>query len=137
MKKLETLLLRAAGYTVLILLLFYLFGALSEFANPYINFRTFLVILSFGAIISLAGMILRIQKIHIALRVTIHYVALLIAFFAVFIVNGNISAQGAGQVFVAVVLFSVFYVVFAAITVLSKKLSRKIVLLVVQQCECI
>lgn len=126
MKKLENLLLGAAGYTVLILLLFYIFGTLSNFANPYIDFRTFLVILGFGVIISLAGMILGIQKIHVALRVLIHYVALLIAFFTVFIINGNISAQGAGWVFVAIVLFTVFYLLIAGITILTKKLVGKI-----------
>lgn len=109
MKKIENLLLRAAGYTVLILLIFYIFGLLSDFSAPYIDFPTFLLILGFGVIISAVGLIFTVQKLHFSLRVLIHYAVLLTAFSLIFISTGNISKSGSGAVFVAVAIFTVFY----------------------------
>ena len=125
MKKIENLLLRAAGYTVLILLLFYLFGLASDFTDAYISFPTFAIILSFGVIISFAGLIFNIKKLHMALRVLLHYIVLLIAFSIIFISNGNISSGGSGAIFVAVTVYTALYAVIFTISYLVTKTVRK------------
>lgn len=109
MKKIENLLLRAAGYTVLILLMFYIFGLASDFTDAYINFQTFMLIFGFGVLISLAGLIFSVKKLILALRVLIHYVVLLVAFCVIFISTGNISSAGGGAIFTAVIIFTVLY----------------------------
>ena len=109
MKTIEKLLLKACGYTVLILGLFYLFGVLSAPGAALINAKTFLIILLFGFLISCAGLVLECKKIHMALRVLIHYIVLLISFYCVFITSGNIKADSAAKIFIAAAIFTLFY----------------------------
>ena len=125
MKKIENLLLHSTAYTVLILLIFYIFGAASDFTDAYISFPTFLTILGFGAIISVAGMIFSIKKIHLALRALIHYIVLLVAFCVIFITTGNISSGGQGAIFISVAIFTVFYFTIFAISLAVISAVRK------------
>lgn len=126
MKLIENLLLKACGYTLIILTSFYLFGILTDYTDPYISFSTFGVIFIFGAIISIANLILKRDNIHIALRITIHYLALLAAFFAVFIIAGNIGTNGAGEIFSSIVIFSVFYAIMFAVVYIVRRFIKKI-----------
>ena len=125
MKKIESLLFHSTAYTVLILLMFYLFGVASDFTDAYISFPTFMTILGFGVIISLAGMIFGIKKIHMALRTLIHYAVLLIAFCVIFISAGNISSGGQGAIFISVAIFTVFYFIIFAISLIIITAVRK------------
>lgn len=109
MKTIENLLLKACGYTIFILGLFYLFGAITGSGEVFIGAKNFLTIALFGLCISFAGLLLTYKKMNIVFRVLIHYLVLLLAFYTVFIVSGNIKAENAGQIFVAAVIFSVFY----------------------------
>ena len=109
MKTLENLLLKACGYTVLILGLFYLFGTVTGSNVTLISAKSFLTIALFGLLISLSGLLLHIKKIHIIIRVLLHYLLLLASFYAVFILSGNIKTENAGQVFVAAIIFTLFY----------------------------
>jgi len=125
MKRIENILLKACGYTVFFLLLFYVFGAVSKYTDQYIDIKTFLIILLFGFIISVAGFILTIEKIKIPLRILIHYVALFIAFYAVFIISGNLKTGGASVVFSAIVIFTFLYaIVFAAVFFVRKAVKK-------------
>ena len=125
MKIIENLLLKTCGYAVIILTSFYLFATLSEYADAYIGFPTFLVILAFGLLISAAGMIFKIEKIHMALRVLIHYASLLAAFCVIFISLGNLSAGSAGAVFSAVIIFTLFYGAIFAVVYFLRLLIKK------------
>ena len=125
MKKLESLLFHTTAYTVLILLMFYIFGVASDFTDAYISFPTFMTILGFGALISLASMIFSIKKIHMALRTLIHFVVLLIAFCVIFISAGNISSGGQGAIFIAIAIFTVFYLSIFAISFIIISTVRK------------
>ena len=125
MKRLEKLLLSGCGYTVLILSLFYLFALFDSYTQAYINFPTFLLIFLFGILVSLAGMILKIDRIKMPLRLLIHYATLLITFCVVFIFTGNLSAGGGSIVFSAIVIFTFLYVILALIVYLVLKFIRK------------
>lgn len=126
MKTIEKILLQSCFYTVLITLLFFSFVTLSDFADPKISFTYFLVIFLFGMAIALAGMIFEYKKIHVFLRLIIHYTVLLITFSVVFINLGNISVQSASAVFVAILLFTFLYIVIALMSWLIKKSVTKI-----------
>ena len=126
MKRLENLLLKGCGFTIAILTLFYLFPALSKAANESISFSTFALIFGFGMLISVATMIFEIKSINSAIRILIHYLALMVAFCVVFISTGNISADTPAKVFTAVIIFTVFYAFFFGLTVATKKLVKLI-----------
>lgn len=119
MKKIKNLLLGACGYTVLILALFYIFAAISKFTDARIGFSMFTIIFGFGCLISLAGMILGIEKIKKPFRILIHYSILLVSFSVIFIVSGNIASSGAAAIFSAVVIFTFFYALIFALTYLA------------------
>ena len=125
MKTIENILLKACGYTVFILTLFYLFGLLSEIGAAFINFSTFLTIALFGLLISLAELVFKIEKIHTALRVLIHYIVLLIAFNVIFIASGNLSANTTGQIFSAIIIFTVFYVIMFGLVYIFRRFIQK------------
>lgn len=125
MKRIETIFLRASGYCVLILALFYAFGAINQYAIPYIDFRTFLTILLFGLIVSVAGFILTLEKLKMPLRILIHYIALFVAFYVIFIISGNLNTGGASVVFSAIVIFTFLYaVIFTSVYFIRKGIKK-------------
>ena len=121
MKIIENLILKACGYSSAILFLFYLAGTVADFTNPYINFKTFLFIALFGVVISIAELVLKVEKIHIFLRILIHYLALFCAFTVIFIISGNIAVKGPASIFSALIIFTVLYaVIFSALYFIRK-----------------
>lgn len=121
MKKLENILLKASGFTILILMLFYMFALSGNLTPATIAFPTFLLIFFFGVIISVATMILGLKQIKLPIRLLIHYTALLVAFCSIFIASGNIQADSAAKIFSAVVIFTVLYALFFAIVYFIKR----------------
>ena len=109
MRRINRIFLTGCGYAVLILSLFYAFAAISKFVSQSIAPRQFILIVSFGFIISLAEFMYEELKIKKALKCLIHYAVLLLAFCLIFIVSGKISAQKPSAVFVAVVLYTILY----------------------------
>ncbi len=121
MKKIENLLLKAAGYTVIILGIFYLFAFTGDFTEAAITFPTFLTILLFGIVIALAGLILQLDSMKRWLRILIHYAVLLVAFTVIFIITGNLASGGTGTVFSALVIFTFLYgIIYAAVYFIGK-----------------
>ncbi len=116
MKKIEGILLRACGFTVLILLLFYLFAVATSFVDPAISFPTFVLILTFGFVISFSALVFEIKVLKLPFRIIIHYAALLIAFCAVFVYSGNLSAGGDAAIFTAVAIFTALYSVIFSVS---------------------
>ena len=125
MKTLEKLLLKACGYTVTILFLFYIAGTVSEFTAPYIDFKTFSVILLFGALISLSDLILKIEKLSSPIKVLIHYAVLFCTFTATFLFSGNIAKRGATAIFSALIIFTFFYAIIFTLAYFLRKYVRK------------
>ena len=108
--------LNSTAYTVVILMLFYLYALIGNLTHPAITFATFLIILVFGFIISLANMIFSIKKLHYMLKLLIHYSALLLAFIFVFIIAGKLSLSGIASVFSAIIIFTFLYAVIYVIS---------------------
>ena len=125
MKTIENLLLKACGYTVLILGLFYSIGALNDLGAAYISFSSFLLIALFGLLISVAGLLLKCNKIHIIIRVLIHYLVLLISFYVIFITSKNIPTDSTGKILIASVIFTVFYAIMFCFVYIIKHFIRK------------
>lgn len=125
MKTIENILLKACGYTLLILTFFYLFGLIGDVGAALIGFTTFMTIALFGLLISLAELAFQIKRIHIVFRVLIHYIVLLAAFNVVFISSGNISAKTAGEVFTAIVIFTVFYAIMFGLVYIVRRFIAK------------
>lgn len=125
MKTLENILLKACGYTVLIMTVFYLFGLIGEIGAAFISFTTFLTVALFGLLIALAELVLNIRKIHIAFRVLIHYLVLLVAFNVVFISSGNLSVSSGGEIFSAIVIFTVLYAIMFGLVYIIRRFITK------------
>lgn len=121
MKRIQGLLLSAAGYTVLILTAFYIFASVSGFTESKIGFPMFMLILLFGVLISAAGMLFKIESLKKSVSLIIHYTSLMVMFCVIFIGSGNISSKGAAGIFVAVIIFTVFYALIFAITYFTRK----------------
>lgn len=121
MKKIENLLLKACGYSLIILTLFFAVAALGNFTSAAIDFPTFLLIFVFGIIISTASMILYVQALKPIFRVMIHYAILLISFSVIFILAGKLGNGGASVIFSAIVIFTFLYAVIFAVTYLIRR----------------
>jgi hypothetical protein len=100
----------------LISVFFYLVAAIvngedETLLDPAINLRQFLLILLFSLLVALANRLLSFQKLHIALRIAIHYATLLAAFLVVFVAAGKLKISGPSSVFLSVMIFTVLYAV--------------------------
>ena len=84
----------------------------SLFDESAVTFRQFLLILLFSFLIALANRLLSVSRLHILLRVAIHYVTLLAAFLVVFIRAGKLKIEGSSAVFLSIMVFTVLYVAF-------------------------
>ena len=82
------------------------------FNETAVTFRQFLLILLFSVLVALANRLLTVKRLHVALRILIHYATLLAAFLVVFIRAGKLKISGPASVFLAVMIFSVLYLVF-------------------------
>jgi len=126
MQKLLNILRRGLVYETGILIVFYLFSFLLPMEQPGIDARYFFLILAFSMIFSLAQEIFAITKLHVLARYALHYAALLASFIFIYFFAGNYAQRGLTSFFVATVLFSLFYVIFAAlITLIRGKIIAK------------
>ncbi len=116
MEKFKRILLNSTAYTVVILILFYIYALIGNLTHPAITFGTFLIILLFGFVISLANMIFEIEKLNYALKLLIHYAALLVSFIFIFIIAGKLSVSGIASVFSAIIIFTFLYAVIYALS---------------------
>lgn len=121
MKKLENILLKGCGYTILILVLFYLFAAFNNFSAATIEFSTFALIFAFGMIISLATMILGLERPALPIRILIHYASMMLAFSAIFMASGHVNVSTPANIFTAVIIFTFFYILLFAVVYLIKR----------------
>ena len=80
MRRINKIFLTGCGYAILILSLFYIFAAVSQFVSQSIAPGQFVLILSFGFIISLAEFMYEELKVKRIYKCLIHYGVLLVAF---------------------------------------------------------
>jgi hypothetical protein len=125
MKTLENIILKSCGYTAFILFLFYTAGTIADFTNPYIDFKTFLIIALFGTAISLSELILKLKSFNVFLKVLLHYLVLFCAFTVIFVISGNISSKGPSAIFSSLIIFTFFYaIVFTAVYFIRKAIKK-------------
>ena len=84
----------------------------SLFNETAVTFRQFLLILLFSVLVALANRLLSVSRLHVALRILIHYATLLAAFLVVFIRAGKLKINGPAAVFLSIMIFTVLYVAF-------------------------
>ena len=121
MRRIHKMFLSGCGYAILILILFYAFAAMSGFNSQSIAFGQFALILTFGFIISLAEFMYEELKVKKLLKCLIHYGVLLMAFYVIFILSGNIAANRAGAVFVAVIIYTALYFILYVIVHFTRR----------------
>ena len=121
MKKIQSLLLNASAYTVLILALFYLFAAVTGYTQGGIGFPMYALILGFGLVISLAGLIFETDKLSRAVKFILHYAVLFVAFLLIFVISGNIKGQGESVIFSSILIFTFFYAIVSVIVYLIRR----------------
>jgi len=122
MKKIQTLLLKASAYTVLILALFYLFASSTGYVNAAITFPTYALILGFGTIISIVGLVFESDKFKTPVKFVMHFATLFLAFLIIFVISGNISTQGEGAIFSAIVIFAFFYIIVCLLVYATRRI---------------
>lgn len=125
MRRIHKIFLTGCGYAILILSMFYAFAAISDFISTSIPPKQYLLILSFGFVISIAEFIYEELKIRKIYKGLIHYLLLLLAFCLIFILGGNISSQKNAAVFIAITLYTIFYFVMWAIVHFTRKAINK------------
>ena len=116
MEKAKKIILSATAYTVLILVLFYIYALVGNLTQPAVKFGTFLIILVFGFVISLANIIFEIKRLNHLIKLLIHYLALLLAFIVIFVIAGNLTISGPASVLSAIIIFTVLYAVIYALS---------------------
>ena len=112
MKSIEKFLYHAAAYTVAISVLFFIFALATGLDDASVSFGRYLLILSFGMLISAAELVFTVNKLHPMLKYLIHYAVLAIGFFVIFLsVRSSVgnSVFSAATVFAGIVIFSVIY----------------------------
>ena len=125
MRRINKLFLTGSGYAILILSLFYIFAAVSNFASQSIAPGQFALIVTFGFIISLAEFMYEELKVKKSLKCLIHYAVLLVAFYLIFVISGNISAQRPSAVFGAMVIYTALYFGLYAIVHFTRRAINK------------
>ena len=113
MKKIWNILRRSMVYETGILFVFYLFSFILPLKQPGISARNFFLILGFSVLLSLAQEIFTIKKLPYFARYALHFAALLSCFICLYILSGNYKLRGPSSFFVAIVLFSLCYVIVA------------------------
>ncbi|HBJ18871.1 MAG TPA: hypothetical protein DDY70_03910 [Clostridiales bacterium] len=112
-------------YTVLITSVFMLFSALSGLSNPAITAGRFFIILGFGMLLSVAGLLFEAKNLPYFVKIILHYVTALVAFVLLFVVIGNLAARGVATVFAVSVFFTALYfLLFFLIRLLRRFLDR-------------
>ena len=120
MNKVEKLILRACGYTVLLQFGFYIFSSIANTSSAYLPRRSFFLILIFGALISLSELLFEVLKFRWWLKVGIHYLSLLAIFLIVFVAPAKSALADAGIV-VCIVCYTLIYtVIFGMIYLLRR-----------------
>ena len=124
MKRIEGFLKSSCAYAVLILAFFYAFAAINDFGESGIGFGRFALICLFGAVIAAAEYIF-LLRINRVITVVLHYCVLLFAFSMIFLVSGVIGNAGS-KIFVALVIFTLFYAVLFTAVYFAKKWFSKL-----------
>ena len=106
-----------ALYFTVITLTLYIAGSLMSTGsrNMIPTLRTILLTLCFSFVIDVANILLTVKKLHLSLRIALHYVLLTASFLLLFF-NAADFDPSRGLIIVAGVAFTVLYAIICAVT---------------------
>ena len=125
MSALKQFLMKASTYTVIILSVFYIFGAFSGITEHGISWHKYLLILGFGLLISAAELLSKLLAKHKVLANLINYAVLLSGFLIIFVLSTETTGSVATKIFIAIALFTVLYALVRLGIFLVKKAINK------------
>ena len=96
-------------YTILSLFLFLIGSSFPQFGNM-IEVSDLLTIFFFSLLLSCANLILRYERMHIFLRVLLHYLVSAATFFVIFLLIAK-KASGTTAIFSDMILFTFLYAI--------------------------
>lgn len=79
----------------------------------------------FSLILSLLNEILKIKKIHIALRIALHFIGTMICFYAVFIIVGAFSDKVSGKLIIMAVAALIYAIVALVVLLIAQARKNK------------
>lgn len=127
MNKIEKLILRGAGFSILFMLLYFVIGTVAISAMGLeasllgdINIGKFFLILLFGYTLAMANFVFEGRKIRLWIKRLCVYLISALAFFFIFVL-GTPVGDGAAKIFVALVVFTVIYVISLLVACLIKR----------------
>lgn len=109
MKAIKELLVKSSCYTIIMMSVVYLFAIFSDLADKGITITRFAVLLGYGFLIAVAGLVKTKMSCGNILKTALHYIVLLSGFIFVFSFLGNMSNGVAAKLVVAITVFSVVY----------------------------
>ncbi len=120
MKHLRSILTGGCVFTTVITLLFSIVAFIINrtegiYGRVSLPVSQFLLILVFSFVIASANHVVFLRRLHTALRLLIHYAALLVSFIFIFVVAGNLNITGPASVFIAIFVFTVLYAIMMVI----------------------
>lgn len=116
MKTIEKFLLQASAYTVGIMLAFFVLA--SAFGiSAVLSFFNFFICILIGTAITAANLVYKIKALQIWAKTPIHYAILLALFIPFLYIAIPEFMQRPAAIFVAIMIFTIFYAVAVAITV--------------------
>ena len=125
MRRLEKFLLKGTAYTVGIMLVFFLLSLAFEL-EVYLGFVNYLTCILIGFAINAANLVFSIPKLQIWFKVPIHYAALIALYIPFLYISIPDFMQRESSIFVAIMIYTIFYAVLVAIIYGIKKLVSKI-----------
>ena len=122
MKHLRSIFLGGCVFTTVITLLFSVVAFIINraegiYGRVSLPVSQFLLILLFSFVIASANHVFFLRRLHTALRLLIHYAALLVSFIFIFVVAGNLHITGPASVFISIFVFTVLYAILMAIVI--------------------
>lgn len=115
-----------ALYFTVVTLILYVGGTVMSYNNMNMipTLRIILIVLAFSFIFNLANMVLTSKKLHLSLRIAIHYVATAVSFFVLFI-NASDYNPGNGFTIVLMLVYTLVYALICAVVLGVRSAHKK------------
>lgn len=123
MKKLERLLLRGSGFSVLFLIIYYSIAAMMSFDDVTVGAGRFFTVLLFGYLLAMADFVFSGLSINVWLKRLGIYAVSAAAFVFIFIVGGGLGTSAA-KIFAAIIIFTAIYAIGLAVILLIRRTLR-------------
>lgn len=118
--KAKEVLLRTCAIFTAITFLMCLLGTLLSGGKLATTLPALLGFFAFSFLLAILGEILRLKKLHLGLRIVLHFVGTIASFYGIFVSIGSFSKKTSG-VLVMLILFSLLYAIIAVTVLLIKR----------------